>query len=135
MIQLHALSFGIGIVEPAVIDEINILQATFQAFAIALSQLSPKPHLCLIDGNQKFPTSIPQKAIIKGDNRVFSVAAASIIAKVTRDRLMIELDKELPEYGFSIHKGYGTELHMKAIEDFGPSPLHRRSFAMPQKRT
>lgn len=133
-IHQHALAVGVGIVERDVIDEINILQAALKAMAQAVSQLDPQPNICLIDGNQKVPIEIDQKLIIKGDDRVFSIGAASIIAKVVRDRLMVEMDRTFPNYGFAVHKGYGTETHRKAIENFGPCPEHRTSFTLPAKR-
>lgn len=129
LIQEQAVSVGVGIVEPSEIDQINILHAALKAMKIAIARLDPKPDLCLIDGNVRAPLKIPQKCIIKGDVRVATIGAASIIAKVTRDRLMGELSIRYPGYGFSENKGYGTETHLQALAEFGPSPQHRRSFS------
>ncbi len=120
---------GIGICDHETIDRINILQATFLAMKKALSDLKKRPEIILLDGRLPIPNlSLPQQPIIKGDEKVFSVAAASIVAKVTRDRIMLELDKKYPQYGFAQHKGYGTKLHFKNLNQHGPSPVHRRSF-------
>lgn len=124
-----ALGFGIGIVESTVIDQINILEATKQAMLIALKQLQSKPDLLLVDGNMKLDVDCQQKAIIHGDALSFSIASASILAKVTRDRLMVELAKSHPEYGFERHKGYGTQIHQEALWRVGCSPVHRRTYA------
>ncbi len=124
-----AIEFGVSIAEAAVIDKINILQATHQAMNDALSQLDPKPQHVLVDGNPVQTLVLPQTAIVKGDNKSFSIAAASILAKVTRDRLMCEYHEQWPDYGFSGHKGYGTAVHLSAIEAHGPCPIHRLSFA------
>lgn len=119
---------GIGIVDEKTIDEINIYQATKMAMQIAVSSLEIPPDYCIVDGNMKIATKCPLKCIVRGDSKSLSIAAASIIAKVTRDRLMIEYDKRYPEYGFARHKGYGTKMHKLALENHGPSPIHRRSF-------
>ncbi len=124
-----AIEFGVSIVDAGVIDEINILQATHRAMNDALSQLDPKPGHVLVDGNPVQTLALPQTAIVKGDSKSFSIAAASIIAKVTRDRLMCEYHERWPDYGFAGHKGYGTAAHLAAIEAHGPSPIHRLSFA------
>ena len=129
LIHEYAISVGIGIVEPSEIDAINILQASLKAMKIAVARLNPTPDLCLIDGNFRAPLTIPQKCIIKGDAKVRTIAAGSIIAKVTRDRLMIEMANIYPQYGFMEHKGYGTETHIRALREFGPTPEHRRTFA------
>jgi ribonuclease HII len=129
LIQETALAFAVGIVAPSEIDEINILQASLKAMKIAVARLDPPPHLCLIDGNVRAPIELPQKCIIKGDDRVVTIGAASILAKVTRDRLMSELSLQFPHYGFSENKGYGTETHLQALQTFGPSPHHRRTFS------
>lgn len=121
-------SFGVGIIEPAQIDEINILQATFKAMLLAVKNLPTPPAAVLIDGNLAPPLTLPHKTIKKGDALSLSIAAASIVAKVTRDRLMIEMDDRWPQYGFARHKGYGTAAHAAALKANGPCPAHRRSF-------
>jgi ribonuclease HII len=128
IIMAGALSVGIGIVSPAEIDRINILQATRSAMLAAVQLLSPQPDYLLIDGISTIDGTIPQKTIIKGDSLSLSIASASIIAKVTRDRLMIEMDSMYPGYGFAGHKGYGSAAHMAAIRRLGPSPIHRLTF-------
>ena len=127
-IMEKALAVGVGVVSPAVIDEINILQADYEAMRIALSQLSIKPAVLLNDAVTIPGVDIKQVNIIKGDAKSVSIAAASIIAKVTRDRLMAEYDKLYPEYGFASNKGYGSAAHIAAIKEIGPCPIHRRSF-------
>ena len=117
-----------GLVSPARIDEINILQATYEAMRLALKKLDPGPDLLLNDAVTIPGISLPQVPIIKGDAKSVSIAAASILAKVTRDRLMQEYDRIMPEYGFASHKGYGSAAHLEAIRKYGPSPIHRRSF-------
>ena len=129
LIYATAVSVGVGIVEPSEIDQINILQASLKAMKIAVARLDPKPDLCLIDGNFRAPMRIPQKCIVKGDARVATIGAGSIIAKVTRDRLMSELSLRYPQYGFADHKGYGTEAHLRALAQHGPTPEHRHTFA------
>lgn len=120
----------IGVVNNRVIDKINILQATFAAMRQALERLNLKPDYLLVDGNLKVPgVKQRQEAIIDGDAKVFCIAAASIIAKVSRDWLMLEADKKYPEYEFARHKGYGTKRHLEKIKEFGPCPIHRLSFA------
>jgi ribonuclease HII len=128
VIMSQALSVGVGMGSPELIDRINILQATRHAMLTAVSQLVPQPDYILIDGISTIDSPIPQKTIKKGDSLSLSIAAASIIAKVTRDRLMRELDGIHPGYGFSGHKGYGSALHMEAIRRLGPSPVHRLTF-------
>lgn len=128
VITENAVSYGIALVDEKTIDEINILQATFLAMRNAVDALSVKPDLALIDGNQKPGLSIEQRTIIKGDAKSMSVAAASILAKVTRDRFMPSLDEKYPEYKFKKHKGYGTALHYEMLEKYGVSPVHRRTF-------
>lgn len=128
IIILKALSIGVGIITPAEIDRINILQATRVAMLAAVLQLSPQPDYLLIDGISTIDSAIPQKTIKKGDSLSLSIAAASIIAKVTRDRYMIEMDSKYPGYGFAGHKGYGSAAHMEAIRRLGPSPIHRLTF-------
>ncbi|MBI2341952.1 MAG: ribonuclease HII, partial [Deltaproteobacteria bacterium] len=111
------------------IDRINILQATIKAMEMVVESLSVKPQYLLIDGNQRIELNIPQKIIIKGDMRSISVGAASIVAKVARDRMMAELEKKYPEFKFSVHKGYGTKQHLEELLKFGPSEIHRKTFA------
>jgi ribonuclease HII len=127
-IYRDAPGIGVGIVEAADIDRINILQASLQAMAIAVTNLPLKPDYLLVDGNFPVPMDLPQESIVKGDARSVSVAAASIIAKVTRDRLMEDYHRRYPQYGFSGHKGYPTRAHRLAIAAHGPSPIHRRTF-------
>jgi ribonuclease HII len=122
------ISFGIGIVDIETIDQINILQATFLAMRKAVEALKVAPDYLLIDGNQLPYFTIPTQAIVKGDSLSVSIAAASILAKVTRDRIMDDLDQKWPEYGFKRHKGYATAKHLAAIAEHGPSPIHRKSF-------
>ena len=119
---------GIGIVSAAEIDEINILQATYLAMRRAVLNLPAMPNLALVDGNREPPLSCKVQTIIKGDGKSLSIAAASIIAKVTRDCLMIKLDAIYPAYGFAVHKGYGTAKHAAALAQFGPCTEHRKSF-------
>lgn len=130
LIIQHALAYGIGQQSASVIDEIGILPANRLAMGTAVTQLSPTPQFLLIDGRIRLPQlNIPQKSIVRGDSQSLSIAAASILAKVTRDRLMIELDKQFPRYSFAQHKGYGTQQHRDAIAQHGPCPQHRHSFA------
>lgn len=128
IIQQKAVAIGIGIVYENVIDRVNIFQAVKVAMAESVSGLSCKPDFLLIDGNQKINSIIPQLTIIKGDTLSASIAAASVIAKVTRDRLMIHYHNIYPQYGFSQHKGYGTQKHLKNISKFGPCKIHRKTF-------
>jgi len=123
-----AKSYGIGIVDQREIDEINILQATLKAMQLAVAELIITPDLILIDGNKSFNSKTQTKTIIKGDSKSFSVAAASILAKVTRDRIMCIESAKHPEYLWSKNKGYGTKLHIEAIKKFGKTGLHRNSF-------
>ncbi len=135
-IKQQALAVEIGVVNNRQIDKINILQASFLAMRKAIANLKKTPGYLLIDGQFKIPEiNIDQSAIIQGDNNVFSIAAASIIAKVSRDWLMTEYDKKYPQYNFKQHKGYGTKLHYLKIKEHGPCPIHRLSFApfRPQK--
>ncbi len=126
----EALTFGVGIVQHNVVDEINILQATFKAMHEAVLRLSITPSIQLIDGNRFLENGIPHRTIIDGDALSFSIAAASIIAKVTRDRLMVEYDNQYPGYGFAKHKGYATLQHRDAIKRLGLCEIHRRSFTV-----
>ena len=123
------LRYAIAIVDAATIDRINILQATHRAMNEALAQLQPQPQHVLVDGRPVKTMTLPQTALVKGDSRSYSIAAASVLAKVTRDRMMLEFDKKHPGYGFAIHKGYGVPQHLAAIEKLGPCPIHRMSFA------
>lgn len=133
-IQATALSIGIGIVPEADIDRLNILQATYLAMLQAVAQLDRSPDRLLIDGRGKPETFIPVTTLIKGDSLSMSIAAASIIAKVTRDRLMMEYHELYPQYRFDKHKGYPTAFHMQAIRQWGWCPIHRRSFHPKQLR-
>lgn len=123
-----AIAYGIGIVGPDVIDDINILQATYQAMRLAIAELAETPAVLLNDAVTIPGVSIPQVPIIKGDAKSVSIAAASILAKVTRDRMMRQYDEIYPEYGFAGHKGYGTAAHIAAIREYGPCPIHRTTF-------
>lgn len=127
-IQKEALAWSVGIAGPERIDEINILQATYAAMRKAIQGLPQKPDLLLNDAVTIPDVEIAQIPIVKGDAKSLSIAAASILAKVTRDHMMMEYDKIYPEYGFGKHKGYGTAAHMEAIRRFGPCPIHRRTF-------
>ena len=124
----ESLSYGIAFSTVEEIEQLNILQATFLAMNRAISQLSLKPELALIDGNRNTGIDMPSQCVVKGDSRCADIAAASILAKVTRDRYMYELAREYPQYHFEKHKGYGTKLHYEAIREYGPSPVHRMSF-------
>jgi ribonuclease HII len=140
LIREKAESWGLGVVEVDEIDRINILQASLLAMVKALDALTSTPDCLLIDGNQPIPirlfhdsrfSSVPslyQRPIVKGDQLCLSIAAASIVAKVARDGMMVELDKQYPEYGFAAHKGYSCRAHFDALHRFGPSPIHRQSF-------
>ena len=128
LIMEKALATGLGVVPPERIDEINILQATYEAMRQAIGKLKHKPQLLLNDAVTIPGVSIKQVPIIKGDAKSISIAAASIIAKVTRDRMMVEYDRTYPQYGFASNKGYGAKAHIEAIKKFGLTPIHRRSF-------
>ena len=128
VIKEQAIAYGIGMASEQEIDEINILQATFLAMQRALDQLHVKPDLALIDGNREKDFGLPVKTVVKGDSLSMNIAAASILAKVTRDDLMVQLAQTYPQYGFEIHKGYGTKAHYAALAEHGPSPIHRMSF-------
>ena len=128
IIMEKAVAVGLGYSTPERIDEINILQATYEAMRQAIQNLPVAPDILLNDAVTIPQVEIPQVPIVKGDEKSVSIGAASIIAKVTRDRLMVEYDKVLPEYGFARNKGYGTKEHLEAIRQFGPSPIHRQSF-------
>ena len=124
----NCVSYGIGIIGHEEIDQINILQASLKAMKIAAEQLSPNPNLILIDGNKSFHSDIETKSVVKGDAKSFSIAAASIIAKVTRDRIMYEVAQTHPEYLWHKNKGYPTKAHIEAVRNFGITPLHRKTF-------
>lgn len=124
----QALAYGIAFATEQEIDEINILQATFLAMQRALDQLKVRPDLALIDGNRRKDFGLPVKTVVKGDSLSANIAAASVLAKVTRDDLMVKMAEQFPEYGFEIHKGYGTKAHYAALEQYGPSPIHRMTF-------
>ncbi len=123
------INFAIAEIDAAQIDSINILQATHRAMNEALAQLNPPPQHALVDGRPVRTMRVPQTAIVKGDARSYSIAAASVLAKVTRDRLMLGFHAQFPEYGFDEHKGYGTVKHLAAIEQFGACAIHRKTFA------
>ena len=127
-IMAQALYVSVGRATPEEIDEINILNASLLAMRRAVEKLSPRPDLVLVDGNRPGSFGIPSEAIVKGDAKSPSIAAASILAKVTRDRFMEKMALEYPDYGFEIHKGYGTKAHYAAIAEHGPSAIHRRTF-------
>lgn len=124
----QAVSIGIGIVDNIEIERINILNAALLSMAISVKNLSPQPDYLLIDGKFRIPTDLPQEPIIRGDALSISIAAASIVAKVSRDRLMERYDQDYPQFGFSRHKGYPTKAHKEAIRTFGCCPIHRRTF-------
>ena len=127
-IMEKAVATGIGIVGPNVIDEINILQATFKAMRDAVAGLKEKPDYVLIDGDKSPSVDIAHEPVIKGDSKSMSIAAASILAKVSRDRYIVKMSEKYPGYGFEKHKGYGTKAHYEAISELGISPIHRKSF-------
>ena len=123
-----AVSYGIAFAGVEEIEEHNILGATFMAMNRAIGQLSPKPELALIDGNRNKGICIESRCVVKGDSKCADIAAASILAKVTRDRYMLEMAVKYPQYRFEQHKGYGTKLHYEMLREYGPSPIHRRDF-------
>lgn len=128
LIQQQAIAYGIGFASEQEIDEINILQATFLAMQRALDQLPVKPELALIDGNRAKDFGVPVKTVIYGDALSANIAAASILAKVSRDDIMLKMAEKYPGYGFEIHKGYGTKAHYAALRQLGSCPIHRQSF-------
>ena len=128
VIKEQAIAYGIGLASHDEIDEINILQATYLAMERALAQLSVKPDIALIDGNRAKDFGLPVRTVVKGDSLSMNIAAASILAKVTRDDLMLELAEKYPEYGFEVHKGYGTKAHYEALRAHGASEIHRKTF-------
>ena len=129
LIACGQVEFAIAQIDAAQIDSVNILRATHRAMNDALAKLNPAPQHALVDGRPVKTLRVPQMAIVKGDGRSYSIAAASVLAKVTRDRLMLEFDRQWPVYGFAGHKGYGTTQHLAALAAHGPCPIHRRSFA------
>ena len=128
MIKAQAIAYGIAFADHNEIDTVNILQATYLAMERAMRQLAVKPEYALIDGNRAKDFGLPVKTVVHGDSLSASIAAASILAKVTRDDYMEQIAKEYPEYKFEIHKGYGTKAHYEALDNFGPSPIHRMTF-------
>jgi len=128
IIKEQAIAYGIGFATEQEIDEINILQATFLAMERAIAQLEGKADFALIDGNREKDFGLPVMTVVKGDSRSANIAAASVLAKVSRDEYMEEMAKQYPEYGFEIHKGYGTKAHYAALTEHGPSPVHRMTF-------
>lgn len=128
IIKEKAVAYGIAMADEKEIDEINILQATYLAMQRAIDALQVKPDFALIDGNRAKDFGVPLKTVVHGDSLSASIAAASVLAKVTRDDLMIELARQYPAYGFEIHKGYGTKAHYEALAEAGPSPVHRMTF-------
>lgn len=132
IIREQALAIGIGVVDHEIIDRINILQASFLAMNRAIAELSVTPQQLLVDGNFFQHETFSVENIVKGDALSHSIAAASILAKVTRDAMMMKLDEQFPEYGFAQHKGYGTKAHIEAIRTYGYSPIHRKSFHVDQ---
>lgn len=128
VIKETAIAYAVVLVDEKTIDEVNILQATFKAMEQAVSGLTTKPDFILVDGNKLPVVDVPAQAVVHGDSLSASIAAASVLAKVTRDDLMLELAKDYPQYGFEIHKGYGTKAHYAAILEHGPCPIHRTTF-------
>ena len=128
VIKEMALGYGIAFADEKEIDEINILQATYLAMQRAIDMLPVKPDLALVDGNRAGDFGVPVKTVVKGDSLSASIAAASVLAKVTRDDLMLQLAEKYPEYGFEVHKGYGTKAHYAALTEHGPSEIHRMTF-------
>lgn len=128
VIRSESVSYGIAFASVEEIETLNILGATFLAMNRAIMQLSPAPELALIDGNRTKGIEVPARSIVKGDSKCADIAAASVLAKVTRDRYMLEMAEKYPQYHFEQHKGYGTTLHYAALREFGPSPIHRMSF-------
>ena len=128
-ITKEAITYGVGIIDQKEIDKINILNATKEGLTMAVKELNPKPDIIIVDALTKIDTlGIPYRSIIKGDAKCYAIAAASIIAKVTRDRIMRQWDEVYPQYGFIKHKGYGTSAHIAALKEYGPCPLHRKTF-------
>ena len=128
IIKEKAIAYGIGLASHEEIDEINILQATYLAMERAIAQLQVKPEFALIDGNRAKDFGLPVRTVVKGDSLSASIAAASVLAKVTRDDLMVKMAEQYPQYGFEIHKGYGTKAHYEALRQHGASTIHRKTF-------
>ena len=128
IIKEQAIAYAIGFADHKLIDEINILQATFHAMEQAIAQLAVKPDLALIDGNRERDFGVPVQTVVHGDSLSASIAAASVLAKVTRDDLMLQMAEEYPQYAFDVHKGYGTKAHYAALMQHGPCPIHRMTF-------
>ena len=128
VIKEQAIAYGIGLASHEEIDEINILQATYLAMERALAQLTVKPDIAMIDGNRAKDFGLPVRTVVKGDSLSMNIAAASILAKVTRDDLMLEMAEKYPEYSFEVHKGYGTKAHYEALRQHGASAIHRKTF-------
>ena len=128
VIKEQAIAYGIGFASEAEIDRINILQATFLAMQRAIDQLGGQAGFALIDGNRQKDFGLPVMTVVKGDSRSANIAAASVLAKVSRDDLMLQMAEKYPQYGFEVHKGYGTKAHYEALRSHGPSPIHRMSF-------
>ena len=128
LIKEQAIAYGIGMATHEEIDEINILQATYLAMERAISQLEGKADIALIDGNRAKDFGMAVRTVVKGDSLSANIAAASVLAKVTRDDLMVEMAREFPGYGFEVHKGYGTKAHYEALRNLGPCPIHRMTF-------
>ena len=128
LIKENAIAYGIAFSDHREIDEINILQASLLAMERAIRMLDPVPEVVLIDGNRAKDFGIPAETVVHGDSLSASIAAASILAKVTRDDYMVRMAEEYPQYGFEVHKGYGTKVHYAALEEFGPCPIHRNTF-------
>lgn len=128
IIMEQAIAYAIAFADHKEIDEINILQATYLAMERAIGQLSVKPELALVDGNRSKDFGVPVETVVHGDSLSASIAAASVLAKVTRDDYMLKMAEEYPGYGFEIHKGYGTKAHYAALTEYGPSPIHRMTF-------
>jgi len=128
MIKEQAIAYGIGLASHEEIDGINILQATYLAMERAIAQLEGKADFALIDGNRAKDFGLPVRTVVKGDSLSASIAAASVLAKVTRDDIMLQMAEKYPEYGFEVHKGYGTKAHYDALREYGHSPIHRMTF-------
>ena len=128
VIMEKAIAYGIGFADEKEIDQINILQATFLAMERALQNLQVKPDFALIDGNRTKDFGLPVRTVVHGDSLSASIAAASVLAKVTRDDVMLQMAEAYPQYGFDVHKGYGTKVHYEALREHGPCPIHRMSF-------
>lgn len=128
LIKQHAVAYSVVLVDEKEIDQVNILQATLRAMHDAVNGLSQKPDYVLVDGNRLPELDVEAEAVVHGDSLSASIAAASILAKVTRDDYMLEMDDKYPEYGFAVHKGYGTKAHYAALHEYGPCPIHRKTF-------